>query len=183
MQFGESLARMVVDIAAGYDARKVSAGNRASALSALSAATQRMVSAHTAHRKVVASHLAAGAAELRRNLAQADATLDAQVRQSRAAARQDLAAKRAAIAANAKTLHADLDRSRRDASAAVTAFRSDVRSDQAANAQALAASLDHFVAGIRSGTAQIQQAVQAQLSTARTAWGKGGARRPNASVD
>jgi hypothetical protein len=181
MQFGESLAQIVVDIAAGYDARKVSAGNRASALSALSTATQSTISGHTAHRKVVASHLAAGAAKLRRSLAEADAALDAQVKQSRATARQDLAAKRQTIAANAKTLRADLDRARRDASAAVTAFRSTVRTDQATNAQALAASLGQFVTGIRTDTAQLQNAVQAQLNTARSAWGKA-ARRPAASA-
>jgi hypothetical protein len=183
MQFGESLARMVADIANGHEARKVSAGARASAVSALSAATQRTVSAHAAHRKVVASDLSSRAAELRRGLAEADAALDARVRHGRVTARQNLAEMREVIAASATALHTSLGRSRRDAATAVSTLRSGIRSDQAANAAALAASLGQFVAGMRSNTAQIQHAVQAQLRTARAAWGKAAAPRPDASVE
>jgi hypothetical protein len=171
MHFGESLAHLAADIATGHGARKVSAGARTAGLSALHAATRQTLANNTAHRMAVASDLAAEAAALRRGLAAADMALDAEVRDTLAAARLDLAEKRGVINANAKALRARLDGSRRDSVAAVTAFRAATRSEQAARAAALADSLGRFVARVRSETAHIQRAVQDQLTMARAAWG------------
>jgi hypothetical protein len=171
MQFGESLARLAADIATGHGARKVSAGARASTLSALRAATQDALSANTVQRLAVSADLAAGAAVLRQNLAANNVALGAEVQRTLAAARQDLAAKRDVIVENAKALRARLETSRQEGSAAVTAFRGEARADRTAAATTLSASLGEFVAGVRSETAKAQSAVRSQLLVARAAWG------------
>jgi hypothetical protein len=170
-EFGNSLARLATDIVAGHGVRKVSADTRISALSALRAATRRTLSANAAHRAAVATEFTADAAALRKSLAAGDAALGAAVQSKLAAARLDLSAKREIIAANAKALRHRLGVSRRGAFAAVTAFRAEVRSEQAAAAKALAASLGQFVAGVRSDTAAIQDAVRSQFRVTRAAWG------------
>jgi hypothetical protein len=171
-RFGDSLARLATDIAAGHSARKISAGSRTGALSALRAVTWQTLSANTAQRATVANELTAAAAVLRQKLAAEDAALGATVQSSLAAARLDLAAKRETIAANAQVLRGKLAVARRDGSAAVTRFRADVRQEQAAAAKAMGASIGQFVADVRTETAALQQAVQSQFRTARAAWGE-----------
>jgi hypothetical protein len=102
MQFGNSLAQLATDIAAGHGARQLAASTRASTVSAIRAATLRTISANTAHRAVVMTGLTAAATALRRNLAADDAALGAAVKKFRAQTRDERAAA-------AKTLAASLD--------------------------------------------------------------------------
>jgi hypothetical protein len=164
MQFGNFLAELATDIAAGHGARKISVTARKSALSTLRAAARQTASVNMARRT-------ANTAALREKLAADDATLDAAVQSSLVAARLDLSAKRETIAANARELRSRLAEAHRDGTAAVTMFRADARREHADAAQALTAMLGHFVADVRTETAAIQGAVQNQLHIARAAWG------------
>lgn len=163
MHFGNLLAELATDIAAGHGGRMTSAIARKSALSTLRAAARQTVSVNMTRRT-------ANTAALREKLATDDAALEAAVQSSLAAARLDLSAKRETIAANAQELRGRLAEARRDGSAAVTMLRAEVRQEHADAAKTLAAMLGHFVADVRTETAAIQGAVQDQLRVARAAW-------------
>ncbi len=169
MQFGKSLARLATEIAAGYGERNENAVARAATLSALNATTRKTLSTNAAHRAVVASDLAATAADLRQRLAAGDAALGVAVQNSLDAARKDLLAKRQTIAANARALRSSLTASRRSASAALNAFRGEVRGEQAAAATAQAASLAKFAADLQAGTAGFLGAARADQAASATA--------------
>jgi hypothetical protein len=166
MHFGNLLAELATDIAAGHNGRKMSITARKSDLSTLRAAARQTASVNMAQRTT-------NTAAQREKLAADIASLGAAVQSTLAAARLDLSAKRQTIAANAHQLRNRLAESRRDGSATVSMFRAEVRRDHADAAKTLTAMLGHFVADVRAETAAVQGTVQSQLRTARAAWGRG----------